>query len=152
MRRRTRKTPVPTALVEEIEAALARVDDARAWLDKVRASDPSLDELRGAHADLRHAFVAADALLREATRRARASSYREWSCWRQRLSVLDAARQRHLFEESDDSGVLPIPSVRTVDTGMSGPAIGEFQHGECSPPGKGATYGLDLEEALRAVA
>jgi hypothetical protein len=142
---------VPATLVEELEEALGRVDRARAHLDAVRAGHPGLDDLRKAHADLRHAYVAADALLRDATRRARGRSYREWSWWRHRLSLLDAARQRHHFEESDDSGVLPIPSVRVVDTGMSGPAIGEFQHGECSPPGKGATYGLDLEEALHAV-
>jgi hypothetical protein len=31
---------------------------------------------------------------------------------------------------------------------MSGPAIGEFQHGECSPADKAATYGVDLEAVL----
>jgi hypothetical protein len=151
MLRRARRPVVPTALVDEIAASLARVDGARDRLHRVRRSDPGLVERRQAHADLRAAFVEADALLREATRAAKAHSHREWSRWRHRLSILDTARQMHLFEESDDSGVVAIPSVRAIDTGMSGPAIGEFQHGACSPAGKRATYGLDLEAALLAL-
>jgi len=151
MRRRRREPVVPEPLVTAIAAALDRVDTARSRLDELRRTAPALDDLRRAHADLRRAFTDADRLLREATALARADSYREWSRWRHRLSVLDTARQQHLFEESDDSGVLLTGSVRAVDTGMSGPAIGEFQHGECSPPGKPATYGLDLEATLHAL-
>ncbi len=151
MRKQARGPAVPASLVVDIDAAMTNVDAAREGLDRVRRRDADLITRRTAHAELRTAYTAADALLREATRVARLHSYGDWSTWRHRLSSLDTARQQHLFEEADDSAVLPIPSVRAIDTGMSGPAIGEFQHGECSPTGKDATYGLDLEAALRAV-
>jgi hypothetical protein len=38
--------------------------------------------------------------------------------------------------------------VRAIDTGMSGPAIGDLQHGECSPSGTPAAYGVDVEAIL----
>lgn len=151
MRKRAHAPVVPAALVADIEVALARVDEARERLDRALRADADLLVRRRAHAEVRNAFTAADAPLREATRLARAHSHREWSRWRHRLSTLDVARQQHLFAEADDSAAVMIASVRVVDTGMSGPAIGEFQHGECSPPGKRATYGLDLEAALLAL-
>ena len=77
-------------------------------------------------------------------------SYREWSLWRHRLSSLGIARQVHLFAEQDDSGLLPIGSVRTIDTGMSGPDIGDLQHGHSRAPGTLPTFGLDLEALLTA--
>jgi hypothetical protein len=105
---------------------------------------------RAAHTPVRQAFDAADALLRDATRIAKQHSYRDWSTWRRRLSNLDTARQLHLFAERDDLGVLRVGSVRAVDTGMSGPAIGDLQHGKSRAPGTGPAYGLDLEALLTA--
>jgi hypothetical protein len=147
MWRRSRPA-VSARLSAQIEQALARVDAARRRLDRVICAEPALLVRRQAYADLRAAYLEADVLLREATRTAKGHSHREWSGWRHRLSRLDAARQRHLFQEADDFGVLRIASVRAIDTGMSGPAIGEFQHGECSPADKAATYGVDLEAVL----
>jgi hypothetical protein len=79
-------------------------------------------------------------------------SHREWSQWRRRLSRLDTARQAHLFAEADDLGVLGLGSVRAIDTGMSGPDIGELQHGRSAAPGSPATYGVDLDALLTAPA
>lgn len=154
-----RKNPaVPARLVAEIERALARVDVARARLDRTTLGRTTLDRTTGAaaplpqrrraHAELRAAYLDADALLREATRSAKAHSYREGSHWRHRLSTLDLARQRHLFEESDDPAALRLGTVRAVDTGMSGPAIGDHLHGRSKAPGAPETYGLDLEAIL----
>lgn len=126
------------------------VDAARADLTCVVADRAPLRDRREAHARLRHAFDDADALLRQATATAKPHSYREWSLWRHRLSSLDIARQVHLFAEQDDSGLLPIGSVRTIDTGMSGPDIGDLQHGQSRAPGTLPTYGLDLEALLTA--
>lgn len=148
--RRKREPAVPARLATDIEGALARVDDRRTRLDGVSGTGAPLAQRRRAHAELRRAFLEADALLRTATRRAKAHSHREWSAWRHRLSRLDLARQQHLFEESDDLGVLPAGSVRAVDTGMSGPAIGDLMHGRGKPYGAPATYGIDLEAALGA--
>jgi hypothetical protein len=147
MWRRSRPA-VSARLSAEIEQALVRVDAARQRLDQVICAEPSLLVRRQAHADLRAAHLEADVLLREATRAAKGHSHQEWSRWRHRLSRLDAARQRHLFQEADDLGVLKIGSVRAIDAGMSGPAIGEFQHGECSADDKSVTYGVDLEAVL----
>lgn len=147
-RRSRRQPPVASSLVAEITEALTRVDAARSELDRVLASPAPLPDRRHAHAGLRTAFREADALLRAAVWSARAHSYGEGSRWRQRLSTLDAARQRHLFQEADDSGVLPLNSVRAVDTGMGGPAIGDLMHGKASPAGTPARYGLDVREAL----
>jgi hypothetical protein len=142
-----RQPPVPSELVTRIEAALAEVDAARAALEA--CVDANLVERRAAHARLRQSFTAADVLLRQATQQARGHSYREWSRWRSRLSRLDAAWQRHLFVESDDSGVLPVgSSVRAIDTGMSGPDIGDLQYGKSRPPGTPARYGIDADALL----
>ena len=54
----------------------------------------------------------------------------------------------HLLAEQDESGLLPSGSVRAVDTGMSGPDIGDLQHGQSRPPGTPPTYGLDIEALL----
>lgn len=146
---RFRKSPaVPAGLVARIEDALAVVDAAHAELDAALAGGVSRSDRRAAHARLRHAYDAADALLREATRLAKEHSRREWCAWRARLSRLGTARQVHLFAERDDAGLLGNGSVRAVDTGMSGPDIGELQHGASKPPGTRATYGLDLEGVL----
>ncbi|HEY0949940.1 hypothetical protein, partial [Nocardioides sp.] len=83
---------------------------------------------------------------------ARLGSRREWAQWRHRLARLSTARQRHLLVERDDPGVLPLGTVRAIDTGMSGPAIGDLLHGESREPGAPARYGLDLEAVITGVA
>jgi hypothetical protein len=143
-----RQPVVPEALLCQIDTALAAVDDARAELVCVITSRAPLRARREAHANLRHAFDDADALLRQATTLARQRSYRDWSQWRHRLSSLDTARQVHLLAEQDDPGVLPIGSTRALDTGMSGPDIGDMQHGQSRAPGARPTYGLDIERLL----
>ncbi|MGN6781137.1 MAG: hypothetical protein ACTHJH_06520 [Marmoricola sp.] len=134
----------------QIEDALARLEAARERLAlTVDASPPApLLDRRAAYRAVRLAFDDADALLRAATGLARLHSSAEWSRWRSRLSALDARRQAHLFAEVDDVALLPVGAVRAVDTGMSGPDIGELQHGESCPPGTPATYGLDAEALL----
>jgi hypothetical protein len=141
---------VPALLVDQIEEALSAVDEARAEWDRVIADRAPLRERGAASAGIRHAFDAADALLRQATALAKQRSYWEWSLWRHRLSSLDAARQIHLFAEQDDPGMLPIGSVRAIDTGMSGPDIGDLQHGKSRAPGTPPAYGLDLEALVTA--
>lgn len=146
--RRRRQPVVPSMLVDQISEALAAVDATRAELERVRAAHPSLSERREAHARVRHAFDDADVLLREACAVARRHGYRDWSLWRHRLSTLDAARQIHLLAEQDQPGLLPLGSVRAIDTGMSGPDLGDLQHGQSRPAGTLPTYGLDLETLL----
>jgi hypothetical protein len=147
----SRRQPiVPRLLVGQIEAALAVVDDGRAELTRVVASGAPLLVRREAHATLRHAFDDADALLRQATTLARQRSYGDWSKWRHRLSSLDTARQIHLLAEQDDPGLLPIGSARALDTGMSGPDIGDMQHGQSRAAGALPTFGLDIEALLTA--
>lgn len=150
MRRRPRPPVISTELTHQIEHALVTVDTARLELDRATGNGAPLLIRRAAHRNLRHAYDAADALLREATGIAKQRSYREWSLWRSRLSRLDTARQIHLFAELDEAGLLPIGSVRAIDTGMSGPDIGELQHGKSRAPGAPATYGLDIEALLTA--
>ena len=147
--RRRREPAVPAELVDRIREALASVDENAARLRAVLAAPGTArHERRVAHAELRQAFARADAQLREATLLAGQHSRAEWMRWRARLSELGTARQIYLFAERDDSGLLPTGSVRAVDTGMSGPDIGELQHGRSRPPGTPATYGLDLEQVL----
>lgn len=150
--RRRRRPDVSKLLVDQIDEALTAVDDARAELASVIAGRPSLVDRRQAHTRIRHAFDEADALLRQATATAKQHSYREWSLWRHRLSRLDTARQIHLLAEQDRPGLRPVGSVRAIDTGMSGPDIGELQHGQSRPPRTAPTYGLDLEALLTAPA
>jgi hypothetical protein len=145
-----RQPAVPKVLIGQIDAALAALDDARAELTRVVASGTTLLARREAHASLRHAFDDADALLRQATALARQRSYGDWSKWRHRLSSLDTARQVQLLAEQDDPGVLPIGSIRALDTGMSGPDTGDMQHGQSRAPGALPTYGLDIEALLTA--
>lgn len=149
-RHRKRATAVPPGLAAQIDEALARVAAARKQLAlTVLASPPApLVDRRAAYRAVRLAFDEADALLRSATGLARVHSYAEWSRWRSRLSALGAQRQVHLFAEVDDVALLPVGAVRAVDTGMSGPDIGELQHGDSCPPGTPATYGLDAEALL----
>lgn len=147
-----RQPVVSKLLVDQIDEALTAVDDARAELAFVVAERAPLRDRRDAHARVRRAFDEADALLRQATATARQHSYREWSLWRHRLSCLDTAHQIHLFAEQDEPGLLPIGSVRAIDTGMSGPDIGDLQHGQSRAPGTLPTYGLDLEALLTAPA
>lgn len=148
--RRSRQPVVSELLVGRIDEALTVVDAAGAALAAATAARAPLAERREAHRRLTHAFDHADALLREATALARQRSYREWSLWRERLSSLDTARQIHLLAEQDEPGLRPSGSVRAIDTGMSGPDIGELQHGESRPPGSVTTYGVDVEALLTA--
>lgn len=146
--RRRRRPVVPAELVERIDAALAEVDRAREAEAAVAAAGAPMAERRRSHAEVTRAFDVADALLREATALAKQHSYRAWGAWRHRLSTLGTARQLHLFAERDDPGVLPLGCVRAVDTGMSGPAIGDLLHGRSREPGAAATYGVDLERLM----
>lgn len=146
---RSRSQPaIPAQLIHQIDGALAAVDTARTQLAGAIAEDAPVRDLRTAHARVRHAFDEADEFLRRATGLAREHSHREWSLWRHRLSSLDAARQIHLLAEQDCIGVLPIGSRRAIDTGMSGPDIGELQHGQSRAPGTPPAYGLDLEALM----
>ena len=137
-------------LVQQIEEALAAGDQSRAELARVIADGAPLRERREAHATVRHAFDHADELLRQAATISKQGPYHEWSLWRHRLSSLDVARQVHLFAEQDHPGVLPIGSIRAIDTGMSGPDLGDLQHGMSHSPGTPPHYGLDLEALLVA--
>lgn len=148
--RRRRTQPVPVRLVADIESALLRVRESESALQDTVADRGSRLERRRRHRELRAAYLAADGLLREATRLAKPHSYLAWSHWRHQLSQLDLARQTHLFREQDDSGVLGLGDVRAVDTGMAGPAIGDLLHGRSRPPGTAPRYGLDLEAVLAA--
>lgn len=149
--RRTRaKAPdVSESLVSEIDDTLARLDACRSEYDALVLRKAPLATRRIAYAELERAFTDADVPLRQATRLARARSYAEWRLWRSRLSRLDLARQDHLFAGSDALTVLPQGEVRTIDTGMAGPAIGDLIHGE-TRPGAPATYGLDMDLTLGA--
>ncbi|HET6626806.1 MAG TPA: hypothetical protein VFG63_10490 [Nocardioidaceae bacterium] len=149
---RRESTPVSESLVDEIDNALAAVDAARGEMEAAVLERQPMLVRREAHARLGAAFDEADRLLRQATRAARDHShqrgfYRTWSHWRHRLSRLDAARQQHLFLQADDQ-VLGLGSIRAVDTGLSGPAIGDLVHGEASEPGASPRYGLDLDAVL----
>ncbi|HET7386893.1 MAG TPA: hypothetical protein VFJ19_09560 [Nocardioidaceae bacterium] len=148
--RRTRAPELPVDLADRIDAALEEARKARSSLGQVLAAPAPLDARRTAHADLRAAIGQADGLLRDATANARQRSYFQWCYWRGRLSVLTTLRQRDLFEESDDKGARRICSIRAIDTGMGGPAIGEMQHGESRPQGAPAAYEQDFEELLHA--
>lgn len=148
---RKRATTVPDTQLARVEAALKEVEDARAALVEARRTGADRARRRQAHADLRAAYDVADARLREVTDALKQAGHRryvEWSRWRERLSRLDTERQVHLFDEREDTGIRSSGSVRAIDTGMSGPAIGELQHGESRPPGTAARYGLDMEAVL----
>lgn len=134
-------------LVARVDEALVRVERCRAELDILVRLEAPLPVRQTAYHHLELAFDAADGLFREATRVARARSFSEWSQWRRRLSRLDRSRQENLFAGSDALSVLAQGEVRAVDTGMSGPSIGEMQHGE-SRPGGTTTYGLDMGVVL----
>lgn len=133
----------------ELAPWLAEVAAARAALLARTGDDVTLDERRAAHRRLRLAYLDADAVLRTATRAAKGRSRYEWMQLRTRLSALDTARQQHLMAERDETGVPVIGSVRAIDTGMSGPAIGFHLHGRSKAPGTPARYGVDVEAALR---
>ncbi len=145
---RQRKTSVPVELVERIDHALATVDAARERCHEVERADADLSVRRAASRDLRLAYDAAERLLREATRLAKADGYHRWRPWRHRLSVLTTARANHLLAEHDEIGLLPWGSVRAVDTGMSGPDVGDLLHGRSRAPGSPAEYGVDVATAL----
>lgn len=145
---RGRRPSVRRELIDQIDASLVRVSAASADVERVMSQDVPLPIRRAAHAELRHAFECADALLRRATSIAKERSYGEWSLWRDRLSRLDTARQMHLFIEQDDSGVIPMGNIQAIDTGMTAPDNGELQHGASRPTGSPATYGLDVDAVL----
>lgn len=141
---------VAPELVQRIDVALRNVDSARLALDATTAAHAPLNLRRAASAELRHSFDAADACLREATTVAKERSRRDWAHWRKRLSDLDTRRQIHLVAELDADGILRTNSVQAIDTGMSGPDIGDMQHGDSMPTGSPAGYGLDYESILTA--
>lgn len=145
--RRRRPPIVPADLQRQVTDALAALARAEVELAGVPADAPLLAR-RAAHAALTRAFDAADSALRRATAIAQQHSRHEWAIWRHRLTRLDTARQIHLFAERDDPGVLQVGTVRAIDTGMSGPAIGDLLHGASQEPGAPARYGLDLEAVL----
>lgn len=139
---------LPAALIEDLEQALDSLDAARAALREATGSGAALAVRRHAHSEVSAAFDQADRLLRQATSAARSGPYSTWRLWRGRLSTLDVAKQRHLFAELDVMGGLGQGSIRTIDTGMAGPAIGDLLHGEASVPGTPARYGLDMDAVL----
>lgn len=146
---RRERSPVPTALEGQITEALEAVDRARAQFDAVRALQEPLAERQRARAELKMAFDSADQLLRRAVSLVRSEasgpwqgSFVTWSKWRNILSRLDAQRQAYMFAVTDDLGVLPVGSVRAVDYGMAGPAIGDIQHRHTRPPGTPARIGV----------
>lgn len=147
--RRARATApeVSESLVSEIDDTLARLDACRSEYDALVLRQAPLSARRTAYDELARAFTEADVPLRRATRLARARSYAEWTQWRSRLSRLDRARQAQLFVGSDALTILPQGEVRTIDTGMAGPALGDIIHGE-TRPGAPATYGLDMDVTL----
>ena len=144
-RRPRSRSAVPAELRRRIERALEEVDAAREELSAVERSSGSLALRRAAHARLRNAYLDADRQLRAATTLAKQHSRGEWMQWRRRLSENSTARQQHLFAEQDASCVLPDGTVQALDSGMSGPAIGELQHGESAMPGATAAYGVDMD-------
>lgn len=142
--RRRRTVALPADLLTDIEDALVSLDAARHELAAVRHAGAPLPARRRAHATVAAAFEDADRLLRTAAALTRPGPYLAWSQWRRRLSRLDLARQVHLFEQADDVACLGLGTVQAVDTGMSGPSIGDLQHGESRPAGAPASYGLDI--------
>lgn len=145
-----RRDPVPAELVARIREALADLDEARAHVRRsAGSSGVALAWRREADAALERAYQRADALLREATRRARLHSFFAWSQWRSQLSWLDQQRQAHLFEVADRPAMLRLGSLRAIDSGMTKPLIGEMPHGASKPAGAPARYGIDLEQLLR---
>ncbi len=143
-----RRSVVPPAVVGQIQVALDRVDRAGTALDAVLAAGAPLSVRRQARARLKLDLEAADGLLRGVALLVRGHSYLEWSTWRHRLSRLDTVRQSLLLADHDDLGVIPPGSIRAIDTGMSGPDIGDLQHGRSRPAGAAATYGLDMDPVL----
>ena len=151
MQRHRPAVSIPVDLVDEMERTLVALDAARAALQVATSTGAPLPVRRAAHAAVSAAFDAADRPLRQATTLARSGPYLAWRDWRRRLSTLDTAKQRHLFAEMDLVGGLGQGSIQAVDTGMSGPSIGDIQHGETRPPGSPATYGLDMAAVLTPV-
>lgn len=149
VRREQRGPQVAPELVQRIEVALDDVDTAWSALVATTASRAPLNSRRAANAELGRRFDAADACLREATIIARAHSRHDWAHWRKRLADLDTRRQIHLIAELDTGNILRTNSIRAIDTGMSGPDIGDLQHGDTKQPGSPATYGVDVEAILR---
>jgi hypothetical protein len=147
-----RHPEIPTRTqLTAIATALEQVDAARAILATAKRTGADPRARHQAHADLRAAYQIADDRLREVTTELKQRGQRsfvEWSHWRSQLSSLDNERQVHLLDEVDDHTLRPLGSVRAVDTGMSGPAIGELQHGDSVPPGTPARYGLDMDALL----
>ncbi|MDN5855862.1 MAG: hypothetical protein L0K86_24090 [Actinomycetia bacterium] len=144
MLRRRKRPAISAQLTDRIDDAVASVVARRTELDRTPHDMKHLPDRRAAHADLERAFDLADALLREATAIAKQRSYREWSQWRSLLSRLDRERQIHLFAQQDESGILPLGSIRAIDIAMSAPDVGDLMHGQSKPPGSTATYGLDM--------
>ncbi len=148
MKRRRPRITVPAELVREADRAATAAAVACTTLDAVLRDHAPLAVRRAARADVAAAFAEADRLLRAAAELTRPGPYHEWRQWRHRLSQLDLAKQRYLFAQSDDLACLEMGTVRAVDTGMSGPSIGELQHGASRPAGAAADYGLDMAAVM----
>jgi hypothetical protein len=150
MKRRRPKITVPVELAREADRATTAAAAACTALDAVLRDQAPLAVRRAARADVAAAFADADRLLRAAAELTRPGPYHEWRQWRHRLSQLDLAKHRYLFAQSDDLACLEMGTVRAVDTGMSGPSIGELQHGASRPAGAAADYGLDIAAVMAA--
>jgi hypothetical protein len=150
---RTETANAEAARADTVETAMAELDAAKEELARLRAAGAPLPERRAGWQRLDRAFAAADRPLRSLAAAAKGArygkgSYLRWADRRHRLSQLNLDRQRHLFAHSDDLAALEPGTVRALDTGMSGPSLGELQHGESVPPGTAPTYGLDLPVAM----
>jgi hypothetical protein len=142
---RRRRGLVPRTLQAAILEALEEVEERTSATAEAIAGSAPLEQRRALRVGLGEAFERADRLLREAVGLTRGRSHREWSRWRRRLAGLSTAKQKALFGERDDLVCLRMGAVLAVDTGMSGPAIGELQHGASKPPGAVARYGVDVD-------
>lgn len=143
-------TTLLAQLEQDLQKPTAEIDEAKEALTDLVADGASVSERRAGHRRLRRAYDDADRVLRAATREVLGARPRSvaWSALRSRLADLDTERQLHLTRERDDLSVLPLGEVQALDTGMSGPAIGELQHGRSVPAGTPATYGEDLDTVL----
>lgn len=142
-------TAVPETLVTQVETARAGLEAARAELAAVLDAGAPVPDRRAAYRRVTRAYEALEAPLRQAARATKGAPYgngwyRGWRRWRHELSTVSAARVRHLFAISNDEAVLAPGSVRALDTGMSGPSVGDMLHGASVAPGTPAGYGVDI--------
>ncbi|HET7173874.1 MAG TPA: hypothetical protein VFI30_06320 [Nocardioidaceae bacterium] len=129
-RRRARQQLVSAQQQERISAAVAAVTAARDRLDAVLERGAPLAERQSARAELRSAYLAADALVRPVVEQAksavdgrRMASYVTWSEWRRLLSRIDATGQAGMFADQDDLGVLPTNGLEFITRPPVRPAV-----------------------------